>query len=196
MGYCVDVHICVNKEDLPILYSCDEMYMFKCSYRTEGLVYAYIDDIKIGDWWDSVKKAIEQCKEYHWIMIGEDGEQSEDYSNEPLMSVVTTVDVPPKIEEQINLTTCKLHQEVLNVLKLALPKEYILDSSYIVHTSDCVGYEYEYAGYVYSINNKAYITKEDGIGNDAYYRSIIELLNKNYLLIPIKENVYEIQYKP
>lgn len=196
MGYCVDVHICVNKEDLPILYSCDEMYMFTCSNRSENIVYAYIDCIKIGDWWDRVKKAIEQCKEYHWIMIGEDGEQSEDYSNEPMMSVITTVDVPPKIEEQIDLTSCKLHQEVLNVLKLALPKEYIIDSSYIVHTSDRVGYEYEYAGYVYSINNKAYIAREDGIANNAYYHSIIELLNKNYLLIHIKEDVYEIKYKP
>lgn len=195
MGYCVDVHICVSKEDLPILYSCDEMYMFTCSNRSENIVYAYVDEVKLRDWWDRLKKVIEQCKEYHWIMIGEDGEQFEDYNNVSLMSVITTVDVPPKVGE-VDLTICKLHQEVLNVLKLALPKEYIIDSSYIVHTSDCVGYEYVYAGYIYSINNKAYITKEDGIGNDAYYRSVIELLNKNYLLIPIKEDVYEIKYKP
>lgn len=197
MGYCVDLHICVNKENLPILYSCDEvyMYMFTCSNRSEDIVYTYINDIKIGDWWDRVKKAIKQCKEYHWIMVGEDGEQSEDYNVKPMMSVTTTVDVPSKIGE-INLTSCKLHQEVLNVLKLALPKEYIIDSNYIVHTSDCVGYEYVYAGYVYSIDNKAYITKEDGIGNNAYYRSVIELLDKNYLLLPIKEDTYEIKYKP
>ena len=191
MGYCVDVHICVNKEDLPILYSCDEMYMFTCSYRTEGLVYAYINDIKIGNWWDDVKKAIEQCKEYHWIMIGEDGEQSEDYSNEPLMSVVTTVDVPPKIEEQVDLTNCKLHKEVLTVLKLALPKEYSLDLSYIIYAND-PNPGYTYVAYLYTIDSKVYISKT----SIDLFSNIFKILNDNYSLIPIKEGIYEIKYKP
>ena len=190
MGYCVDVHICVNKEDLPILYSCDEMYMFTYSHRTEGLVYAYIDGIKIGDWWDSVKKAIEQCKEYHWIMIGEDGEQSEDYNNEPLMSVVTTVDVPSKIGE-VDLTNCKLHKEILNVLKLALPNEYSLDSSYIVYTNN-PDPGYTYVAYLYTIDGKVYITKT----SIDLFSNIFKILNDNYSLIPIKEGIYEIKYKP
>lgn len=191
MGYCVDVHICVNKEDLPILYSCDEMDMFECSYRSEGLVYAYVNDVKLRDWWDTLKSVIEQCKEYHWIMIGEDGQQYEDYNNEPLMSVITTVDVPPKIE-QIDLTNCKLHKEVLNVLKLALPKEYFLDSSYIVYTND-PDPGYTYVANVYTIDSKVYITKTS---IDKLFSNIFKILNDNYSLIPIKEGIYEIKYKP
>lgn len=191
MGYCVDVHICVNKEDLPILYSCDEMYMFTCSYRAEGLVYAYVNGLKMrGDWWDNIREKVEQCKEYHWIIIGEDGQQSEDYSNEPLMSVITTIDVPPLIKP-IDLTNCKLHQEILNVLKLVLPNEYSLDSSYIIYRKDNSG-GCLYIAYLYTIDGKVYINRT----NKNLFDNIFKILNDNYLLVPIKEGVYEIKYKP
>lgn len=190
MGYCIDVHICVSKEDLPILFSYDDMDMFECSYRDENIVYAHVNDVKIGGWWDDLQKIIEQCKEYHWITIGEDGEQAENYSHEPMMSVITTIDVPPQIKPIIE-STSKLHKELVNVLNLSLPKEFkAWNKGYI-------DYKQVILAYMYTIEDRVYIRRYvDSLDNcPELFKDILNILSNNYTLIRITPIIYEIKYK-
>lgn len=190
MGYCIDVHICVNKEDLPILFSFDDMDLFTCSYRDENIVYAYATGLKLNDWWMDLKKIIEQCKEYHWITIGEDGERAEDYNHEPMMSVITTIDVPPQIKPIIE-STSKLHKELVNVLNLSLPKEFkAWNKGYI-------DYKQVILAYMYTIEDRVYICRYvDSVDNcPELFKDILSILSNNYTLVRITPIIYEIKYK-
>lgn len=192
MGYYVDVHICVSKEDLPILFSCDDMGMFACSYRSEDIVYAYATGLKmVSDWWDNLRKTIEQCKKYHWITVGEDGLQSEDYNHQPMMDVITTIDVPPKIGE-VNIYSPKLYQEVFNVLKLSLPKEYEITKGTYIYYNDTD------LAYMYTVDNKVYIRRYTYtlVNSINLFKDILNILSNSYMLICISPSIYEIKYKP
>lgn len=190
MGYCIDVHICVSKGDLPILFSFDDMDLFTCSYRDENIVYAYATGLKLNDWWTDLKKIIEQCKEYHWITIGEDGIQNEDYSHEPMMSVITTIDVPPLIKPIIE-STDKLYKELVNVLNLSLPKEFkVWNKGYI-------DYKQVILAYMYTIEDRVYVRRYvDSLDNcPELFKDVLNILSNNYTLIRITPIIYEIKYK-
>ena len=126
MGYRSDIHICIEKKnfsrimDMPFLDYCD------VDELEEDLIHIHAKSLKLyaDNEWDNLCSEVRELSDFHIIEIGEDGQVTEDYGDEPLFDWSVEVNLPSSELGKFNLEPNFTYSTLVDYLSLVLPKEY------------------------------------------------------------------------
>lgn len=126
MGYRSDIHICIEKKDFPKVMHMPFLDYCDIDELEDDLIHIQANSLKLyaDNEWDNLCSEVRKLSDYHIIQIGEDGQVTEDYGDEPLFDWSIEVHLPSSELGKFELEPNFTYSTLVDYLSLVLPKEY------------------------------------------------------------------------
>lgn len=126
MGYRSDIHICIEKKDFPKVMHMPFLDYCDIDELEDDLIHIHARSLKLyaDNEWDNLCSEVKGLSDFHIIEIGEDGQVTEEYGDEPLFDWSIEVHLPASELGKFDLEPNFTYSALVDYLSLVLPKEY------------------------------------------------------------------------